>query len=162
MTSPDRVLSALFHVEQFVSRHQAEYDRDEAALFDVAVHQEHLYRAVLNLWLERLFDRRPLVPGDLRVCHVLGKVNVVDTRVADSFRSTGRYAVTYTLCGVAVSDEASVHLDTMRSTDPMTQFASLFWLVSHFGVCDLHAVGFAITYVSDPCLSLMLCDLGLK
>ena len=107
---------------------------------------------VLNLWLERLFDRRPLVPGDLRVCHVLGKVNVVDTRVADSFRSTGRYALTYTLCGVAVSDEASVHLDTM--TDPMTQFASLFWLVSHFG--DLHAVGFAITYVSDPCLGLML------
>jgi len=35
-------------------------------------------------------------------------------------------------------------------------------LVSHFGVCDLHAVGFAITYVSAPCLGLMLCDLGLK
>ena len=96
------------------------------------------------------------------MCHVLGKVNVVDTRVADSFRLTGRYTAAYTLWGVAVSDEASVHLDTMRSIDPMTQFASLFWLVSHFGVCDLHAVRSTITYFSEPHLHTVLRNLGLK
>jgi len=49
MTTPDRVLSALFHVEQFVSRHRDEYERDEADLFDAAMRQETSYREALKL-----------------------------------------------------------------------------------------------------------------
>ena len=169
MTTPDRVLAALFHVERFMTRHWRAHEVDGWAEFEIALEQENSYSMARALCLVNghpphgIFDRRPFVVGDRRMCRILGKLDVVDTSVADGLRLTGRFAMSYTLDGVSVSDDVFFHLETLRhSIDPMSRYVSLYWLVSNIGVDGLYDLETTNHHSWESDTSCALRDLGLK